>query len=165
METKITKKSYSNNGYLAMGDYSSNQGNYHKKFHAPVLGIGLLRIIKELMPVFRVQEYLTSTMCPVCDIEGRGAQRCENFRPVKNPRPYQRGKHPIVICWGLKRCTCGMIYNRNHLGSSNIYAIADGFVNGIGDIGFGRPNYLTFNNNNNNNNNENFDEEAYNEMN
>ena len=140
-----------------MGDYSAKRKGYHKKHHQPGLGVGILRLIRSEMEVFIVDEYLTSTMCPVCKIG-----KCQLFRTVSNPRPYQRKNRPYVLCWGLKRCdniNCGIVYNRDHLGSSNIYIISDGHVNNEAN-NYQRPMYLR-RGNNNDDENEDFDQEGY----
>jgi len=144
------------NSYLVMGDYSSKRKGYHPKHHQSGLGVGIIRLInKEVAAAFVEDEYKTSTMCPVCKIG-----KCKLFRTVSNGRPYQRKYRPYVLCWGLKRCdniNCGILYNRDHLGSTNIYIVANAHVNDHAN-NYQRPVFLR---RGNNDENDDFDQEAY----
>ena len=108
---------------IAIGDW--NEGNRHRKFHEPVIGIGLRKILRKAgYKVLLVDEFRTSRMCNHCQEED-GV--CEKFRRVKNPRPYRGGN---ITCNGLLRCrTCKRLWNRDLNAAINIYNIAFNALN------------------------------------
>ncbi|ORE02996.1 hypothetical protein BCV72DRAFT_233768 [Rhizopus microsporus var. microsporus] len=64
----------------------------------PTRNKGLIQMLKKNgFEVFLIDEFRTSPFCHLC--EGR----LENFKTVRNPRPYKRKARPIVLCHGLQR--------------------------------------------------------------
>ncbi|KAJ2803502.1 hypothetical protein H4R20_002867, partial [Coemansia guatemalensis] len=80
---------------LVIGNWSANMARYHE----PIRGKGWRDMLKRHgFTVYLLDEYRTSSICPVCE------SSLENFQWVCNPRPYQCNKSPSVKCHGLLRC-------------------------------------------------------------
>ncbi|KAJ2335167.1 hypothetical protein GGH92_008101, partial [Coemansia sp. RSA 2673] len=88
------------------------------------------------------QLFRTSCVCPECD------KSLETFKPIRNPRPFQRENHLTVTCNGLLRCTnqeClwtidkykgsseRRLFNRNEAAVMNFWQIVDSLCE-TGDI-------------------------------
>jgi transposase len=116
---------------IAIGDW--NDGNHHRRFNEPVIGIGLRKILRKAKyKVFLVDEFRTSRMCSEC-MDENGIN--EKFRRVNNPRPWRGGQ---ILCNGLLRCqTCQRLWNRDLNAAINIYNIAWNALHG-----YERPIYL-----------------------
>jgi hypothetical protein len=112
---------------VAIGDWTD--GNHHRRFNEPVIGIGLRKILRKGgYKVFLVNEFRTSRMCSECQGLGLGGGILEKFRWVRNPRPYKQGN---ILCNGLLRCTtCKGLWNRDLNAAINIYNIAYNAVHG-----------------------------------
>jgi hypothetical protein len=118
---------------VCIGDWSERN---HGRFLEPVKGKGFRKLFKKAgYQLFLVDEFRTSKMCSKCENE---EAECVRFRWVKNPKPRSRIAHPISRCHGLLRCTtCNTLWDRDILGATNIYKIADMAINGEE-----RPQYL-----------------------
>ncbi|KAJ2503561.1 hypothetical protein GGH96_000121 [Coemansia sp. RSA 1972] len=94
-----------------------NWGAPMAKFHEPIRGKGWRTLLKRAgFDVYLIDEYLASKTCPICE------ERISTFHKVRNPRPFQRSKRPMVKCHGLLGCqsqTCMEFfdtYQRGYLG-------------------------------------------------
>ncbi|KAJ2074947.1 hypothetical protein GGI03_005317 [Coemansia sp. RSA 2337] len=81
---------------INMGNWSASMVKYQE----PIRGKSWRSMLKRYgLPVFLVNEFRTSCICPKCN------SPLEKFLDVDNPRPQQRKKRPRVLCHGLLRCT------------------------------------------------------------
>ncbi|KAJ2252327.1 hypothetical protein GGI13_003344 [Coemansia sp. RSA 455] len=80
-----------------------NVGNWSVlmvKYQEPIHGKSWCSMLKHCgLPVFLVNEFHTSCICPKCN------SLLEKFLDVDNPQPQQHKKCPRVLCHGLLRCT------------------------------------------------------------
>ncbi|CEP17069.1 hypothetical protein [Parasitella parasitica] len=89
------KEKFGNDAILVFGDWSAP----NSKNQEPTVNKGLIKMLKKNgFPVYLINEYKTSSYCPACESE------LEQFKHVRNPRPYQRNKRPTVLRHGLLRC-------------------------------------------------------------
>ncbi|KAI8086987.1 uncharacterized protein B0P05DRAFT_578154 [Gilbertella persicaria] len=85
---KNIRKHFGNNAVIVIGNWSA--GNV--KFHEPIRGVGMRRMLqKEGFLVHLIDEFRTSSICPVCKGD------LETFKEVVNPRPFRREKYPTFI--------------------------------------------------------------------
>ncbi|KAG1392031.1 hypothetical protein G6F60_012263 [Rhizopus arrhizus] len=88
------KAKFGQDAVLVFGDWSAP----NVKYQEPTRSKGLIRMLKKnVFVAYLINEYKTSSHCPTCENE------LEKFKPVPNPRPYQRKKKPDVLCNGLLR--------------------------------------------------------------
>ncbi|KAJ1922783.1 hypothetical protein LPJ71_001077 [Coemansia sp. S17] len=81
---------------INVGNWSASMVNYQE----PIRGKSWRSMLKRCgLPVFLVNEFRTSCICPKCN------SLLEKFLDVDNPRPQQRKKRSRVLCHGLLRCT------------------------------------------------------------
>ncbi|KAI8082663.1 uncharacterized protein B0P05DRAFT_537931 [Gilbertella persicaria] len=91
---KDIRKHFGNNAVIVIGNWSA--GNV--KFHEPIREVGMRRMLqKEGFLVHLIDEFKTSSICPVCKGD------VDTFKEVVNPRPFRRKKYPTVKCHGLIR--------------------------------------------------------------
>ncbi|CEG77330.1 hypothetical protein RMATCC62417_12104 [Rhizopus microsporus] len=96
MLVKKLKQKFGSDAVLVLGNWSAS----NTKYQEPTRNKGLIQMLKkDGFEVFLIDEFRTSSSCPLC--EGR----LENFKIVRNPRPYKRKTRPTVLCHGLQRCT------------------------------------------------------------
>ncbi|KAG1376090.1 hypothetical protein G6F61_007901 [Rhizopus arrhizus] len=89
------KAKFGQDAVLVFGDWSAPNVKYQEQTRSK----GLIRMLKKNgFVVYLVNEYKTSSHCPICENE------LEKFKTVPNPRPYQRKKKPDMLCNGLLRC-------------------------------------------------------------
>ncbi|KAJ2801973.1 hypothetical protein H4S07_004800, partial [Coemansia furcata] len=89
------RSTFTKDPVFAFGDWSASM----KRHHAPVRGKGWRKKFKKFgFPVYLINEYRTSKVCPECTSD------LENFKEIRNPRPYRRHQRPRIICHGLLRC-------------------------------------------------------------
>ncbi|KAJ2248674.1 hypothetical protein GGI13_004561 [Coemansia sp. RSA 455] len=70
------------------------------KYQKPIRSKSRCSMLKHCgLPVFLVNEFHMSCICPKCN------SLLEKFLDVDNPQPQQHKKHPRVLCHGLLRCT------------------------------------------------------------
>ncbi|KAI7899206.1 uncharacterized protein BX663DRAFT_532908 [Cokeromyces recurvatus] len=94
---KTLKRKFGEDCVLVFGNWSAS----NTKYHEPIRGVGMRRMLKkEGLQLYLFDEYKTSSFCPKCK-----NGKLKKFPYVKNLRPYIRGKHPVVECHGLLRCT------------------------------------------------------------
>ncbi|KAI8079711.1 uncharacterized protein B0P05DRAFT_596778 [Gilbertella persicaria] len=92
---KNIRKHFGNDAVIVIGNWSA--GNV--KFHEPIRGVGMRRMLqKEGFLVHLIDEFKTSSICPVCKGD------VGTFKEVVNPRPFGREKYPTVKRHGLLRC-------------------------------------------------------------
>jgi hypothetical protein len=103
-------------------------GNYSMpmiKYQTSARGIGFVRLLRNaVFKVYRIDEYrtlrkdCTSGHCPSCT---GGVQF---FLKVRDPRPFQRGRRPEVLCHGLLKCdSCPQMWNRDLLAVLNFRTV------------------------------------------
>ncbi|KAJ2027006.1 hypothetical protein GGI08_009964 [Coemansia sp. S2] len=113
------------------------------KYHEPIRGTSWRDRFKRFgVLVYLINEFRTSCVCPECD------KSLETFKPIRNPRPFQRENHLTVTCNGLLRCTnqeClwtidkykgsseRRLFNRNEAAVMNFWQIVDSLCE-TGDI-------------------------------
>ena len=116
---------------LCIGDWCQRK---HSKFKEPTIGIGMRKVFRRNgYDIYLIDEDYTSSRCLEC----KGGQ-CEKFLTRESPRPYRKGNFNLVH--GLLKCkTCKTMWNRDCLGSKNIYRLAYNIINGLG-----RPEYLCY---------------------
>ncbi|KAI8052606.1 uncharacterized protein B0P05DRAFT_562139 [Gilbertella persicaria] len=91
---KDIRKHFGNNAVIAIGNWSA--GNV--KFREPIRGAGMKRMLqKEGFLVHLIDEFKTSSICPVCKGD------VDTIKEVVNPRPFRREKYPTVKRHGLIR--------------------------------------------------------------
>ncbi|KAI8085881.1 uncharacterized protein B0P05DRAFT_585392 [Gilbertella persicaria] len=91
---KNIRKNFGNDAVIVIGNWSA--GNV--KFHEPIRGVGMRRMLqKEGFLVHLIDEFKTSSICPVCKGD------VETFKEIVNPRPFRREKYPTVKRHGLLR--------------------------------------------------------------
>ncbi|KAI8641376.1 hypothetical protein BD408DRAFT_418170 [Parasitella parasitica] len=89
------KTKFGSNSVLVIGNWSAP----NVKYHEPIRNAGLIKMLqKNGFKVNLIGEYKTSSLCPGC-----GGKLDQKFKTIRNPRPYQRHKMPIVKCHGLTR--------------------------------------------------------------
>ncbi|KAI8047130.1 uncharacterized protein B0P05DRAFT_632638 [Gilbertella persicaria] len=89
---KDIRKHFGNNAVIVIGNWSA--GNV--KFHEPIREVGMRRMLqKEGFLVHLIDEFKTSSICPVCKGD------VDTFKEVVNPRPFRREKYPTVKRHGL----------------------------------------------------------------
>ncbi|KAI9256066.1 hypothetical protein EDC94DRAFT_586909 [Helicostylum pulchrum] len=80
---------------LVLGNWSAA----NVRFQDPTRIKGLIKSLKKNgLKVFLIDEFRTSSFCPLCE------SRLEAFKRVTNPRPHRRKRMPTVLCHGLLRC-------------------------------------------------------------
>ncbi|KAJ2497699.1 hypothetical protein GGH96_004882 [Coemansia sp. RSA 1972] len=103
------KQKFSRDAVFVMGNWGASMTRYHEL----VRGKGWRTLLKcGGFPVYLINKYLTSSLCPTCE------NPVSTFHYVKNPRPYRRTRRPIVKCHGLVGCpsrTCTQ-FKGKHLG-------------------------------------------------
>ena len=91
---KTLREKFGDDATLIMGNWSAPNQRYHE----PVRGVGMRRQLRKMgFTIFLIDEYLTSSLCPI------DGERLEKFKTVPNPRPYRREQTPTVLCHGLLR--------------------------------------------------------------
>lgn len=81
---KTLKQKLGQDCVLVLRNWSAN----HTKYHEPIRGIGMRRMLKkEGLKIYLFDELKASSYCPKCKDE-----KLEEFSYVKNPRPHMRGK-------------------------------------------------------------------------
>ncbi|CEG76469.1 hypothetical protein RMATCC62417_11365 [Rhizopus microsporus] len=94
---KTLKTKFGEDSILVM----DNWGTKHTKFHEPIRGKGMRRMLKkEGLQVYLIDEFKTSSICPTCK-DGQ----LEAFLKIQNLRPFRRAKNPVIECHRLLRCT------------------------------------------------------------
>ncbi|ORE09056.1 hypothetical protein BCV72DRAFT_321325 [Rhizopus microsporus var. microsporus] len=95
MLVKKLKQKFGSDAVLVLGNWPAPDTKYQELTRNK----GLIQMLKEDgSVVFLIDEFRTSSFCPLC--EGR----LENFKTLRNPRPYKKKTRPTVLCHGLQRC-------------------------------------------------------------
>lgn len=91
--TRLRRK-FGQDVVLVFGDWSAPNA----RFHEPTRNKGLKNMLKKNgFVVYQIDEFKTSSICPVCE------HPLEKFKTVANPRPFRRAAMPRVTCHGLLR--------------------------------------------------------------
>ncbi|KAI7904973.1 uncharacterized protein BX663DRAFT_484320 [Cokeromyces recurvatus] len=91
------------------------------KYQEPTRNKGLISMLKKNdFEVYLIDEFRTSSFCPDCE------SSLENFKEIKNPRPYMRKETPTVICHMLLR----KLWNRDLAATLNFKKILISLRNG-----------------------------------
>ncbi|PHZ09527.1 uncharacterized protein RHIMIDRAFT_240649 [Rhizopus microsporus ATCC 52813] len=94
MLVKKLKQKFGSDAVLVLGNWPAPDTKYQELTRNK----GLIQMLKEDgSVVFLIDEFRTSSFCPLC--EGR----LENFKTLRNPRPYKKKTRPTVLCHGLQR--------------------------------------------------------------
>ncbi|RCH99918.1 hypothetical protein CU097_014140 [Rhizopus azygosporus] len=92
---KKLKQKFGQDSILIVGNWSAP----NVKYQEPIRNKGLLKMLqKNAFKVYLIDEFRTSSFCPVCE------KSLEKFKTIRNPRPHKREKMPTVLCHGLLRC-------------------------------------------------------------
>ncbi|KAJ2499478.1 hypothetical protein GGH96_003469, partial [Coemansia sp. RSA 1972] len=92
---KRLRERFSQDAVFILGNWGASMA----KFHEPIRGKFWRTLLKRAgFDVYLIDEYLTSKTCPICE------KRISTFHIVRNPRPFQRSKRPMVKCHGLLGC-------------------------------------------------------------
>lgn len=102
---------------LVFGNWSAP----HQRYHEPIRGKGLRKALKlRGFDVCLIDEYKTSSLCPICH------QGIKTFKRSANPRPFRRAEQPTVTVHGLLRCnnrTCLESMNDRRLWNRDLAAV------------------------------------------
>ncbi|KAI8919373.1 hypothetical protein DFJ77DRAFT_508256 [Powellomyces hirtus] len=129
---------------VVMGDWSSNTGGWHKRFHAPTKVAGFRKLFKKHhIPCFLLDEFRTSSYCPWCNNIVQ-----KNVMPRRlSPRPWMAARGQMTEVFGLLGCpTCAdpswavnpqtgtplKYWNRGLLATRNFDLIVRSMIDGNG---------------------------------
>ncbi|KAI8082109.1 hypothetical protein BDF21DRAFT_438117 [Thamnidium elegans] len=91
---KKLKSKFGSDTVFILGNWSS----LNTKYQEPTRNKGLIKMLKKNgIAVYLINEFRTSSICPICE------NKLVKFKVITNPRPYKRQKRPNVICHGLLR--------------------------------------------------------------